>query len=700
MKAPTHDQITTILEEIRSGLGYDEEDADPIFEEYEYEILNAESSAGFSVDHANIISLSKIDKSEWSSIRVSPRSSFGDSVWDFRDYPSVYERGIRINFDYNNMYGFNLCDQEFENWGNIAKALLFYRIPHFGIHYRVNSYSSLGSDKNKLLRITGLFHAERLYLGSDTSPSFRTVNDLSKSSLDQYIESLPTPGSRWEFCYLLSFWQSISSMGMLPPEYSIYDSYITKDVVAKYRRQYDESSRPFDPIPLDDYAEIFKYCVRFVEEYSSDVLWLYKNFAPTIVGAFDRPEKLGIENFGVSTASVEGVERFRTYKPKLLDNGKPWWGIEIKERAHENDKGEYLNHTAVISAIVALMDASIVLLLCLTGMRRSEVMGLKADCLSFRAEGYWLTYTVFKTSISSQGEIKTIPLPKIAADAIKVIFEIGRDARHYGRHNYLFVKIARFSFGNVPQANVCERSCDRVARFLGIEYSVHPHRFRKSLALYIIHQDTRNLEIIKRLFSHRSLRMTLKYILSLPGVNDEVKATLIDQNTEILVEVLQGVISGRIGGIGGKRIAKTANSSSMLKAKLQDEGRESLSQYVASLLDEGVKLLHRTNLAICLRTPGMTSHSPCNSKNDSHASNLHPNLFACDPYNCRYAAFVEADVPSLKNEIVFHNNMIKHRYCGAAQKEYSQKKISDAFKRLREVVGEQANEFLKQVANG
>ncbi|MFO7073805.1 hypothetical protein P3E18_26570, partial [Pseudomonas aeruginosa] len=78
-------------------------------------------------------------------------------------------------------------------------------------------------------------------------------------------------------------------------------------------------------------------CVGFVENYSADVLWLYKNFAPTIVGAFETPEKLAAINFGVSTASVEGVERFRDYKPKLLDNGMPWWGIVIKERTHEND---------------------------------------------------------------------------------------------------------------------------------------------------------------------------------------------------------------------------------------------------------------------------------------------------------------------------------------------------------------------------
>ncbi|MDH4565637.1 site-specific integrase [Pseudomonas sp. BN414] len=700
MTTPTRDQLKAALEEIRSELGYHEEESEPITDEEDDETLSDDSSFGIICNNSNTLNLSKIDKNEWSYIRVSPRSSFGDPVWDFRDYPSPYGLSVRINLDYVNMYGVNVCAAGHEHWAYIARALLFYRVPHFAIHGRLNAYSSLEGVKIKILRLVGLFHAEGLYLGSENSPDFRTVSDLAKSSVHYYIESLPTTGIKWEFCYIMSFWQDLSSLGMLPPEYSLYDSYVTKELVAKYRREYDESSRPFEPIPLDDYAGIFKYCVGFVENYSDDVLWLYKNFAPTIAGAFENPEKLAMLSFGVSTASAEGIERFMAYKPKLLDNGTPWWGIEIMKRKYEDNEGQFLNHATVISIVVALIDACIVLLLCLTGMRRSEVVGLKVDCLSFKADGYWLTYTVFKTSISSQGDIKTIPIPKIAADAIDVIVELGRDARAYGKHDYLFAKIPMSSFGNVPHSSGVERACNRVAGTLGIDYKVHPHRYRKSLALYIIHQDSRNLEIIKRLFSHRSLKMTLRYILSLPGVNDEVKATLIEENTEILVEVLQGVISGQIGGIGGKRLAKTANSSPILRAKLQNAGKESLSQYVASLLDEGVKLLHRTNLAICLRTPGLTSESPCDAKNDSPGSRLHPNLFACDPYNCRHAAFVEANVPSLKNEIIFHDNMIKHRYCGATQKEYSQRRIAEAFKRLHEVVGDEAHNFLKQVANG
>ncbi|MDL2189149.1 hypothetical protein P5706_33765 [Pseudomonas sp. ChxA] len=83
MTTPTRDQLKAVLEEIRSGLGYYEEESEPISAEEDDEALSGDSSLGLIFDNVNILNLSKIDKSEWSYIRVSPRSSFGDPVWDF-----------------------------------------------------------------------------------------------------------------------------------------------------------------------------------------------------------------------------------------------------------------------------------------------------------------------------------------------------------------------------------------------------------------------------------------------------------------------------------------------------------------------------------------------------------------------------------------------------------------------------------------
>ena len=340
------------------------------------------------------------------------------------------------------------------------------------------------------------------------------------------------------------------------------------------------------------------------------------------------------------------------------------------------------------------------LILCVTGMRRSELISLKSDCLSEDKQGSWLSYYVFKTSVASQGDLKRIPIPGVAAKAIRILIVLGHESREFGGHDYLFSKFWRPHFGKQASIAALEHSCHRVAAAIGIDQSLHAHRFRKSLAMYIIHQDPRNIDVIRKLFSHASLRMTLKYILSLPGVNEEVKRVIVEENSEILSVVLRAVLEERIGGIGGRRILRTAEQSPILKAKLQNEGKESLSQYVASLLDEGVKLLHRTSMAICLKTVGLTSVTPCDPKNGMHEAKLHPNIFACDPFNCRFAAFVEENVPALENEIIFHSNMLKHDYSSVSQKAFSQQRIKEAHKRMSEVIGEAADAFLRKVANG
>ncbi|MDF9701015.1 hypothetical protein P1I30_033135 [Pseudomonas aeruginosa] len=123
MTTPTRDQIKAVLEEIRNGLGCHEEESEPIATEEDDEILSGDSSLGIICDSINLLNLSRIDKNEWSYIRVSPRSSFGDPVWDFGDYPSPNGFPIRINFDYVNMYGVNVCGVGHEHWVNIASSL-------------------------------------------------------------------------------------------------------------------------------------------------------------------------------------------------------------------------------------------------------------------------------------------------------------------------------------------------------------------------------------------------------------------------------------------------------------------------------------------------------------------------------------------------------------------------------------------------
>lgn len=684
------------LRDIRADIESDDDEGESELDAGE---AASEADADLHADEAvaGILSLADIPLEQWDNIKVSPISRFRENKWDFTCYPHVNKKQAILNFDYVNSLGMNIADGSHIHWLRIVKVLCLYRIPRFSVTGWVRSYGGLSSQRSKTMRLLPLFHEFSLYSDSTTGAPLRTLDDLTKESVKAYIDRLDSPVKKWDLAFAIMQWQRLSKSLLLPPQYAIAGEFLTSQEVSAYRAVADDAAVPYRPIPLDDYAEIINHCLRLVEDYSDDILWLYKSYYPTLVGKDSGRLKLRPD--GHSTGSVKGVAAFKAYTPRQIED-EPWWSLRVIERINPKDPGEYISYGLVARHIASLMDACCTLILATTGMRRSEVTHIKSGAVSQNDTGYWLRFTVFKTSAASQGISKLIPVPYITARAISIIEILCADSRCYGGHDFLFSSITRQHFGRSVHSAYPERAVKRVAEACGIESNIHPHRFRKSLAMYLIYQDPRNIEIIRHLFSHSSIKMTLKYILSLPGVHDEVKKIIIEQNVGILVELLDAVLKDKIGGEGGKRVRDTIAQSPIFKARLQDRGKESITQYVDSMLEQGIKLMHRSNLAICLKTPGVAETSPCDGKGESPSEKLHPNLFACDPFGCRYAAFTESHLPALTSEIVFHQRLANHPYCGKDQKVFSERRIRDAMKRLAEVDQLCAEQLREEVANG
>ncbi|WP_082547973.1 site-specific integrase [Massilia sp. Root335] len=702
--SPLKSRLLEALKEIsdQSALDDAKEDAE-IASATNIAVDVADNDAELDHELAPVLSLRALPVLEWEFITLSQKSKFGDALWDFSEYPHVAKRQVRINWVYTSKDGINLAHPRCKHWARIIKALSFYSIPHFSVSSYVRSYGSLASKNSKLRKLLGLFKKYNLYMGEFGQPGFRTINDLSSATIDEFIKSLDTSSKRWETAHAIQFWQRLSLGNLLPEEYSIWEQLITKKEVGRLRKEFDDKAQPYAPIELDDYANIIDHCVKMVENYSADVLWLYDTYYPTIVGGFEYPERGNLKVGGVSSGSEEGVNAFLKYQP-VSYNGAPWWSIRVKERTSEHKKHDkpwgYIDVADIISVTASLIDACCVIILATTGMRRSEVINLRSGCVTQDDEGHWLRYTVFKTSRASQGDNKRIPIPQITADAIAIMERLGREARMFGKTDRLFASINKGHFGRPTHAAYPERAVKRVSLAVDADESIHPHRYRKTLAMYLVYQDPRNIEIVRQLFSHASLKMTLRYVMSLPGIDDEIKKIIVQQNVDILVEVLNAALTGRIGGKAGKRLQKAVEDKPQFAARLQDKGKETLVQYIDSMLDQGIKILHRTNLAICLKTPGYLESAPCDAKNDDPATKLHPNLFACDPFNCRFAAFVESNTPAMRSEILFHDKLIRHTYASDRQKKFSERRIAEVTKRLVEIGHVGTYELLQEVSNG
>ncbi len=274
---------------------------------------------------------------------------------------------------------------------------------------------------------------------------------------------------------------------------------------------------------------------------------------------------------------------------------------------------------------------------------------------------------------------------------------LSAQARRVGRNNLLFAGVTNF-FGKPLHLSSINGFLVRWCEELGLNEMIHPHQFRKTLAMFLIYQDTVNLPLIKRLFSHKSLKMTLVYITKLPGIAQEVKLALLEQNMELIGELLEAARKGVIGGSAGLRIKENIQSGKYA-AMLNDDGWETLDQYVDSLLDEGLTLLHRASLGvICTKTPAVDQAAPCDPPFAQKIKRLHPNIQNCDPLECKWAVFTENSVLKLVNEIKAHRKWLKHKYASEGQKQFSARTIASSQERLLELDFNEEGEKLATVS--
>jgi hypothetical protein len=698
-------QIKAAIEEIAKDISVLDQEEDEYLAAKEIVAQSTETVEDLgSAKFRGLFSLADRPISEWDETSVCPASKIGDSNWDFSAYPHVRRKGTQVNWDYENSWGINLKSNLNVHWFRIVAALTFYRIPHFSVSGGIRSYAGLGGTKIRNSRVTKLFKEFDLYGGPGDSFEFRTLNEISTETIKDYCNRIDSLAERWEVAHVLRFWYDLSDAGLLPTEYCLIEAIHSKTEISKLRAAMDAIPTTWEPILLDDYVDLVAHAIRTIEVLSPDILWLYKTYFRSIT---KREDAAHLYPDSVTTGSAEGAERFRNYQCVQV-NGEPWWPLQIIQRKngatavpYNYGSTEFIDRWVVATLINSLVDACCLQVFATTGMRRTELATLKTKCLRRDKRGAWLTFVIWKTSDSAKGDIKKIPITELTARALEILDELCEGSRTVGKHDYLISGIHNANFGMpVYDGNTIDRGIKRMADSVGIEYSVHPHRFRKSLAMFLIYQDSASLELINLLFSHKSLKMTLRYILALPGVSDEVKRIVVEQNVDILHEVLTAALKNRIGGIGGSRVKANLENAPAFKARLQDQGKETLVTFVESILDQGISLLHRTNMAICLRTAGIAESAPCDGKYEGAAEKYHPNVHACDPLNCNFAAFVEADVPALKSEIVFHDKLTRHSFTSADQLLYSQRRIEQAFRRLEEVNGQEAELFLQKVANG
>lgn len=618
--------------------------------------------------------LSSVPFSEWQAVWVSKRSRLMEVVWDFQE-EVAYLGSFRYTFDKELPDGSLLTDKKNEELTLFFKAIVHYCLPHNDVigRHRTESYvSSVRSAGICFHIVCWLFRIG--VFSNEPSGTRRSARSISQAELDRFVTQLPVEHSFSQserIVYMLENWYDLSRAAMLPVEFSLTVSARKGRSILEIYPGYEQSIG-WQPIAADVLYPLITGSLKFLEERADDILSVVKVWAAGRArGKLTNKRVSSLRTAVRQWAEDEADGRFKDHDgrrwldvPRITGNYPVAWVYEIAR---------------------ALSAACWVLIIFPMGFRRSEIGELTVGCtrvVNEKTGECRIKATIFKTSQGSRGDPVDLPCPPITHLAVTVMEKLTSFSRAPGETK-LFTSLRHGRqrwVGNLTDDIIL------LCNMLGIQDVPHSHQFRKTIASFFVYQNPQNIYLLKRLFTHSSLRMTMKYVTSIATIAREIREYISTNNRTLLKELFQSAGEGRIGGHGGKRIGRVVRER--FRGLSQEDVMESADSYVEALLESGVAMLHRTPLCICTKTPSLTQRAPCDPANPTVQSRLHPRVDKCIPWDCSFAAFIPANEAAVRVDVDFHLRLLSRPSVAEAQRKISQRIV----KRGKEILSELSSE--------
>lgn len=412
------------------------------------------------------------------------------------------------------------------------------------------------------------------------------------------------------------------------------------------------NSEPFIPLPEDWLADI-----------GPRVLWVIQEMGPNLLRLLeDLPQEFEDIDWAVTKAAIgRRVERrIRAHMERnpWLDRAEkqlsPSFPLSTANGKNGADPREWppRNWEHVVTLGITLQAAHLFITLLASAGRIGEVTTLTRGCISIGRDSndYLYGYT-YKLSDNLFGDARQWPAPEIlrqclgqqerlarAMDRLPRRLEDGPPASpRFGNRLWLSISVGGYA-GENAEVNV-NQTLSILAQRLNMDTkpggrNVHAHRFRKTIGRLAGVALFNSPLVLKRLFGHKSIEMTLHYILCDPGVREEAEKVLrelrIMHCAEALEEIHQAMNDGTaLPGHGGHGAARLITAVRNKDANLHESGRvwTGGSAYDLALLltmqGQSWRLI-KSNI-ICSKAPG--EDGLCQKKR----SKGEPNTSNCQP---------------------------------------------------------------------
>lgn len=641
-------------------------------------------------------------------------SRFGDAAWHL-----VTQSGLKRAYHFTARRGENdpyRDDALAVPLVYLEKQMLYAFWPGKNLTQRPYTPASLTVAHRAIRTLLSWFHHRGYFLGDsledpDHGSESITVEEIhaeiTRRMSDDILISHLT-----DFMTGVRLWQCFGVTGWCPawfrPSFT-FKAIFTKPLVKTAAKKIAAKRNRWAAIEFDSLQPLFSTAQNYLELFHEDIFWL--------IGQFELASELAFKSSHDEDAAREVITSSGRTK-EIFDaicgrsyainprSGEPWFVPEISPK---NSYTQAIHLSNVTTHLRSTVGAATFVLFSFTGMRHWEMKAMKSGALTIDGKPldeagdifaqvdagrvFDLRRTVFKMKSSTIGEQHVTPLPKMAAKAYAVLLrafsysrtsptakadgdEKGAATDSLFPPNGLKFKWQASGYGfksENPHMTDIRRFLEKFCDAADVDY-FFPHQCRKTLATLLINDDRESLEVIKWLLGHSTIMMTYAYIMSLPGLREEVWQYLKELGVENIAKFVGDTLEGHVAGAAGNRALDAVIEN------LESWKGEKLDRTVTTLLksyEESNFTLVRTPAAWCVRFPTRVPQTaPCLPpaiqeaiQNGELVDVVVPRFEHCIPWECGDAGHTRDDLPTARRSHRYASKMTANSR-GQARAEY------------------------------
>lgn len=315
------------------------------------------------------------------------------------------------------------------------------------------------------------------------------------------------------------------------------------------------------------------------------------------------------------------------------------------------------------NALIRLRTACFIIVAFCTGMRISEVMAIKRNCLRRQFDPnhgifYWINSLLFKTQKHNSGSPRSWMCGRLAARAVSVMKIMGRLLGAHKHSTYLIIAFNCFNLSDRAHhtrklkglsARKAESDLKDFCNAHQIGGNVHPHRLRRSFARNIIRFSTTPLLALKDHLKHWSLYMTDWYI----GLDSELIEHLEAERLVLSFEAMEKICTQPVSGAGGRKWSNELQrriAEGRLPRNFRGKaGAEFRKKMIGDIHESGMIVIPCGSFTYCIFTK---DRAMC-------TNGERPILNKCNPYDCRNSYILPEHLPYYRSKFASVNALIK-----------------------------------------